>query len=193
MRSKARAGGGAIPGRLDMWRRPAARSCAVLASLCCAAAVSGCSSTSPSTYSRAGIEAAAKDLVSNIEGGRYRRACEDLTAAARARVTVFPKGGCVGSLAFARGYLAAAGSPRLGALVMDELARVLPHLVIENDGARYRSTIEARYEFGRWRFEAEHDAGVAVLARLRPGLAHAARILETGGMQELVARAQAGE
>lgn len=193
MRSVARAGGGAIPGRPDLRRGWAARCCAVLAAACLAAAVSGCSSTGPSSYSHAGIEAAGKDLVSNLEGGRYRRACEDLTATARASVTVFPKGGCVGALAFARGYLAASGSPRLGVLVMKELARVTPHLVIEDNGARYGSTIQARYEFGRWRFEAEDDAGAAVMARLRPSLEAVGRTLQNGGVQEAIARAKVGE
>jgi hypothetical protein len=193
MRSVARAAGGAIPGRPGLRRGWAARCGAVSAAACAAAAVSGCSSASPSTYSHAGIEAAREDLVSNLEGGRYRRACEDLTAAARASVTVFPKGGCVGALAFARGYLAASGSPRLGVLVMKELSRVTPHVVIENDGARYGSAIQARYEFGRWRFEAGNDAGAAVMARLRPSLEQVARTLQSGTAQEVIARAKAGE
>jgi hypothetical protein len=154
---------------------------------------SGCDSTSPSTYSHAGIEAAGKDLVSNLEGGRYRRACEDLTATARARVTVYPKGGCVGALAFARGYLAASGSPRLGVLVGRELARVTPHVVIENNGARYGSAIQARYEFGRWRFEAEDGAGASVMARLQPSLEQAARTLQGSGAGAAVAQAETGE
>jgi hypothetical protein len=193
MRSVARAGGGAIPGRPYVRRGWAPRCCAACAAICVAIGASGCGSTSPSTYSHAGIEAAGRDLVSNLEGGRYRRACEDLTATARARVTVYPKGGCVGALALARGYLAAAGSPRLGMLVSKELARVTPRVVIENNGARYGSAIQARYEFGRWRFEAEDDAGAAVMARLRPSLEQVAQTMRSGAVQAAVARAEAGE
>jgi hypothetical protein len=153
------------------------------ATLACLLAVTvpigGCSSTSPSTYSRAGLEAAGRDLVANLEAARYRRACEDFTSSARMRLAVFGGGGCVGSISFARGYLAIQGKPRLGQLIGGQLGLVMPHIAIDNEGAHVGSTLEARYEFGRWRFEARPGGGVGSAAgSLRSGLEEVVLLLE---------------
>ncbi|HEX3512310.1 MAG TPA: hypothetical protein VHT27_14565 [Solirubrobacteraceae bacterium] len=174
MRSGAR---GLVAGSVERKRRPCARVYACVVVL--AGALAGCSSTTPSTYSRAGLEAAGRDLVANLESGRYRRACEDFTSSARMRLAVFGKGGCVGSIAFARAYLAIEGRPRLGQLIGGEIAEVMPRIKIDNAGAHVGGTLEARYEFGRWRFEARPGGGIAsARGDLRASLQEVVRMVE---------------
>ncbi len=153
-----------------------------------AALLAGCSNPSPYDHSRAGLEATAKDIVANLESGRYRRACEDLTPEGRLRLTLIPAGGCVGTLVFARGLLAVDGSTRPGKLVERQLHGVIRQLTVSDDEARAAGVVVARYEQGRWGFETILDA--AGRRRLKADVEAAVRRLHEHGAESLLGKLQ---
>jgi hypothetical protein len=154
------------------------------------AVLAGCAPTSASDQSRAGLEAAGKNMVSNLEAGRYRKACEGLTAAARKSLAIFPMGGCSGTLAFAHGVLAVEGLARLGQVFEKRMKAELSHATLEGDQVRVGKSIEALYEGGRWRFEINHNALVR-RASLRRDVERTATQLTKDGAGELLQAAEA--
>jgi hypothetical protein len=153
-----------------------------------AALLAGCSRTTPNDHSRAGLEAAAKDLVANLESARYRRACEDLTSEARLRLAVFPTGGCSGALAFARGLLVVDGSAQLGQRVEKQLRAAMRHVTVHDDEARVAGVVLARYEQGAWGFETASEA--APRQRLKTDLEAALTRLRGDGAERLLGQLQ---
>jgi hypothetical protein len=158
--------------------------------LCLAALLAGCGSSEAGEHSKAGIEAAGRDMVANLEAGRYKRACQDLTSASRARIAILPMGGCTGALAFARGFLAVEGRTRLGQVFDQRLHQLLPRLTIEGDRANAAGNVEAVYEDGRWRFEATRLAAEEQHSRLRADIQHAVSQLEKDGAGALLVQAE---
>jgi hypothetical protein len=154
-----------------------------------AALLAGCSTTSANDHSKAGLEAAGKDLVANLEAARYRRACEDLASDARLRLAVFPAGGCSGAFAFARGLLAVDGGARLGQLVQRQLHAAMRQMTVRDDEARVGGSVLARYEQGRWGFETAPDT--AGRQRLKSDLETALKQLRGDGAERLLGQVQA--
>jgi hypothetical protein len=153
--------------------------------------LAGCGSTTPSDNTVAGIRAAAQDIVANLEAGRYKRACEDLTVRARSDFSL-GRGGCVGALAFARGLLAIEGYPRLGQIVEDQVNSIVRHVDVEGIRGIVSGHIEVLYEDGRWRFEARRAAALAGRPHFRATLARTLRLLGATGIDALVEAARAG-
>jgi hypothetical protein len=150
----------------------------------------GCGSSDLTNHGLAGIEAARRDTVANLEAGRYTKACEDFTAAARIRLLVFPMGGCPGALAFARGFLAVDGRTRLGVQFERQLRQVIPHLTVEGEIARVGSVVEARYEQGRWRFEGRREPVPGAPGNVRGDLEATMARLRRDGMGQLLGRSE---
>ena len=153
--------------------------------------LTGCSSTHASDNTVAGIRAAAQDLVANIEAARYKRACEDLTAKARSDFSV-QRGGCVGTLAFARGLLALEGSPGLGRVVETQVNAVVRHVNVDGIRGLVGGQVEVLYEDGRWRFEARRAAALAAQPRFRASFARALEALDASGIASLMEESPGG-
>lgn len=155
-----------------------------------AAALAGCASTTSSDHSRAGLEAAGRNMVANLEASRYRKACEGFTAKARESLATFPSGGCAGTLAFVHGILAVDGRGRLGQLFEHRVQAIRAKATLEGDRARVGDAVEALYESGRWRFE----VGARVLQRtasMRADVERAAAQLRKDGAGELLQASEA--
>ncbi len=155
-----------------------------------AGGLAGCGSSELSDRGLAGIEAARRDTVANLEAGRFTKACEDFTAAARIRLLVFPMGGCPGALAFARGFLAVDGRTRLGVQFERQVRQAIPHLTVEGEIARLGSVVEARYEQGRWRFEGRRESMPGGPNHVRGDLEAAIARLRRDGMGQLLGRSE---
>jgi hypothetical protein len=112
-------------------------------------AIAGCGSSQSGgdagKRSVAGVEAAARSFVENVQSAKYRQACEVFTAESQAILKREEPGGCVGSLAFLYGALSGQ--------VNKWFEKVLPKLEIQGNVARVRKVVYARYEHGQWRVE----------------------------------------
>ena len=93
----------------------------------------------------AGVEAAARNFVTNVQSAHYKEACEGFTAQAQAILKREEPGGCLGSLPFLYGALSGQ--------VNKWFEKVLPKLEIQGNVARVRKVVYARYEHGQWRVE----------------------------------------
>ncbi len=110
-----------------------------------AAGLAGCGSGSSgpaSNHSAAGVQAAVEEFSTDMSAANFSKACEALTASARAGL-----GGrdCVDSLP--RDYLL------LGGELHKWLRVVAPDVRVQGDLAAYLGVIQARYEGGRWHVE----------------------------------------
>jgi hypothetical protein len=153
--------------------------------------LAGCSSTTASDNTVAGIRAAAQDIVANLEAARFRHACEDLTAKARSAFSL-DRGGCPGALAFARGFFALEGYPRLGQVVEAQVNALVRHVDVQGIRGLVGGQVEVLYEDGRWRFEARRAAALAVQPRFRALLTRTLKQLDDGGIRALVEAARGG-
>jgi hypothetical protein len=93
----------------------------------------------------AGVEAAARKFVTNVQNARYHEACEGFTAQSQAILKREEPGGCLGSLAFLYGALSGQ--------VSKFFEKVVPKLEVREGTARLRKIVYARYEHGQWRIE----------------------------------------
>jgi len=110
--------------------------------------LAGCGSQSAGEAgkpSRAGVEAAARSFVTNVQSAHYREACEAFTAESQAILKREEPGGCLGSLAFLYGALSGQ--------VSKFFEKILPKLEIRGGVARVGKVVYARYEHGRWHVE----------------------------------------
>jgi hypothetical protein len=127
--------------------------------------VAGCGSSQSAgdagKRSVAGVEAAARKFVTNVQSAHYREACEGFTAQAQASLQREEPGGCLGTIAYLYGAL--------GGQVNKFFESVLPKLEVHGDVASITycaqprgkpasarkcvSQVYARYEHGQWRVE----------------------------------------
>jgi hypothetical protein len=121
--------------------------------------LAGCGSSQSggdaSKRSVAGVEAAARRFVANVQGAHYPEACAMFTAQSQAILKREEPGGCLGTIA----YLYAA----LSGQVNKWFQGVLPRLEVAGNVARTRTCVPktgkclekvyARYEHGQWHIE----------------------------------------
>jgi hypothetical protein len=93
----------------------------------------------------AGVEAAARNFVTNVQSAHYKEACEGFTAQAQAILKREEPGGCLGSLPFLYGALSGQ--------VNKFFEKVVPKLEVREGQARLRKIVYAHYEHGRWHLE----------------------------------------
>ena len=111
--------------------------------------LAGCGSSQSggdaSKRSVAGVEAAARRFVANVQGAHYPEACAMFTAQSQAILKREEPGGCLGTIA----YLYAA----LSGQVNKFFEKVVPKLEVREGQARLRKIVYAHYEHGRWHLE----------------------------------------
>jgi hypothetical protein len=106
----------------------------------------------------AGVEAAARKWVTNVQSAHYKEACEAFTAESQAILKREEPGGCLGTIAFLYGALSSQ--------VSKWFEKVLPKLEVQGHVARVRACssakgtplkcterVYARYERGQWHIE----------------------------------------
>jgi hypothetical protein len=109
------------------------------------AVLAGCGSSDPaSSRSIKGVEAAAHELLSEVQAGRYGAACEAFTATARVGLANGPEG-CSGTLLRAKPFLVEQLTTYLDSIASDD--RIIGDTVL------HEGSVQARYEGDRWRFE----------------------------------------
>jgi hypothetical protein len=127
----------------------------------------GCGSTSSGAHSSsaatapppkpvapaAELKASGEQLAADLEASRFASACEGFTTAAVAKLAHIP-GGCAGALQLVHSA-GGVGGKALAHLFRHALATRLPQMAVSGDEALYKGIVEARYERGRWRFEAQ--------------------------------------
>ena len=112
-----------------------------------AGVLAGCGSSGPGPsgdHSAAGVAAASRQFLADLQRGHYSEACEAFTAKARASMVREP-GGCTGVLPYF--------FPILGGQLGSWLENVLPKLQVQGDTAVFNGRVHARYEGGRWHLE----------------------------------------